>query len=589
VNDVRHAPPAPPWITVPGIAAQGCGMFLLPMVVGFVSALLLESTQVIDTGPWLLGLTALLLFPIALAQLVGLIMKSTRDLRYWRSRGGLGFTRLLDVFYTHLSVVTLRGWTLLLVGTFLTFVALFAKWAEFGLMAVIGLFLFYAVTGWTVFASTFLVRGFDASRSARRSFIARAMVPTVVQTGDVVDEVFTFKGVPIPWGYLLVVEDPLPVRLKTESRYVVGGAARSGAEARGRLRSTPRGHYFVGPARLWYQDLLGITRVSLSATAAAELKVLPRFRSVVIEDPPRSGRKTPDVVTRPNRQATEDWFRFREYANGDDTRRIHWRLSLRSGHLQVRQPETREIQTQEVLLVLDTFMPPTRLADAALGADDILDGLVEAWLGIVKTLIDNGDRVSIAAAVGGHDDNSVAIETVRCVKGESARWQDLGARARWQAEFDVPKLLEDAGERIHAVVVTGRFVATPPGPLPGKTITWLFLDPSDALGRPDPHWLVQIVGGPSLLLVFSWLFRLPYPAGDEENAAVRRIRSSLAIIRLHQARAALRSMAIKRVGATVAELRGRGDAVFRIDRKPTHIALIGLQGTKGTDPVRRAS
>src|SRR5262249_3607712 len=153
-------------------------------------------------------------------------------------------------------------------------------------------------------------------------------------------------------------------------RYVVGTGGGKPVEARGRLRATPRGHYFLGPARLWYQDLLGITQISVASAAAAELKVLPHFRPVEIVDPPRTPRQTPDILTKPSKFPTEDHFRFREYAAGDDTRRIHWRLSLKSGRLQVRQPETKEITTQDVVLVLDAFLPPGELLDAADGADD---------------------------------------------------------------------------------------------------------------------------------------------------------------------------------------------------------------------------
>jgi hypothetical protein len=131
----------------------------------------------------------------------------------------------------------------------------------------------------------------------------------------------------------------------------------------GRLRVTPRGLYQLGPAEVYYQDMLGLTRISLASLATAELKVLPRFRPLEIREPPRSRLQSPDVITRPHRFATEDHFRFREYAAGDDTRRIHWKLSVRSGHLTIRQPETREISTKNVLLVLDTFLPAGRMLD----------------------------------------------------------------------------------------------------------------------------------------------------------------------------------------------------------------------------------
>lgn len=584
----RMAPPAPVWVTLPGIFLQGFGMFLLPFVVGLVAALFFEVSEVADTAWALVGFTAAVLFPVSLAQVLGLVLKSWRDIRFWRARDALTAPRLLDILHTHLRVVTLRGWMLLASGLLLTVVALGAKWAEFGLMAVLGLFLFYLVTGWTVFASTFLVRTWERGVN-RRDGITRQMMPAVVQAGDVVEEVFTLRRVPVPWGYLLLIEDPLPVRLKTESRYVVGSGARTReVECRGRLRATPRGHYFLGPARLWYQDLLGITMVSVSSAAAAELKVLPRFRAVEVVDPPRTPQQTPDVLTRPHRFPTEDWFRFREYAAGDDTRRIQWRLSLRSGRLQVRQPETREINTQDVMLVLDTYLPSGAMLDAAHGADDIIDALVEAWLGIARALVEKGDRVTLVTAASGHEKDEVCIEQVRCARGESPRWQDLGARARWQGAYDVPALLEAAGKDVHGVVVTARFTAAPPGPLPGQSMTWLFLDPADALGPRDPHWTVQMIGGDGILRVLEWLVRLPHPAGSEDNALPRRVRATWRLKQLWDARRRLREAARRRAGATLQELRARGDAIYRIERTATHVRLVGVQAAK-TSGLRRTA
>lgn len=582
------APPAPVWITGPGLLLQGCGTFLLPLVVGFVASLTLQAAEVVDTGEAMLAFTAVVLFPISLAQLVGLALKSWRDLAFWQARGGLGLARVLDVLNRHIGVVTTRGWVLLASGTALVVVALWLKYAELGLMAVLALLTFYAVTGWTVLASTFLSRMFERGLANEAHGIRRRFEPTVAQAGDPVEEAIAFRRVPVPWGYLLLVEDPLPVRLGTESRYAVGAQARDACEVRGRLRRTPRGHWHVGPARLWYQDVLGLTRVSLASDTTAELKILPRFRPVEIVDPPRTPQQTPDVVTRPNRSATEDWFRFREYAQGDDTRRIHWRLSLRSGQIHVRQPESREIQTQDVLLVLDTWMSPGALRDAALGADEVMDALVEAWLGIAKSLVERGDRVTLIAAVGAHAQDHIAVERVICRSGESARWQDVGARARWQGQFDLADVLGAEGKNAHAVVVTGRFAQAPPGALPGRSTTWLALDPHDALGPPDPPLMTQIVGGAGFLPTLNWVLRLPNPPGDEENASWRRIRSTWDLFQLSTARSRLRSVARARAGATIKELCARGDAVYRIERTAWHVRLVGVQaGTSGS--LRRSA
>jgi uncharacterized protein (DUF58 family) len=580
----RYRPPLPILLTIPGILIQSIGIFMLPFLVGLCAALLFEISEVVETLPALLGFTLVVLFPVSLAQVLGVGVKSFSELRYWRARKALTVTRFFDVLFNHIRVVTLRGWVILAAGLTFTVMSLALKWASFGLMAVLGLFLFYLVVGWTVFVSTFLVKTFEWGMGRNTAGIGRQMMPAVCTSGQPVEEVFTFRRVPVPWGYVMLVEDPLTPRMKTESRYKLSALAASGeTESRGLMRATPRGMFYFGPARIWYQDLLGITRVSVASMATCELKVLPTFKSVEIVDPPRSNQEVPDVITKPARYATEDYFRFREYAHGDDTRRIHWRLSLKTGRLQVRTPESKEISTNDVLLVLDTYLPQGRILNAAWGADDILDGLVDAYLGIARELMKRGDRVTLLAAAQGHDADTVRIEKLPVREGQSTRAQDLGARVRWQGEHDIGSLLEQAGDNVHGIVVTSRFTAAPPEALPGKSTTWLFMDPAVAMGKQDPYWLTQIIGADeSPWRVLTWLFRLPHPVGSEDNSIFRRIRKAWDILALWTARSNLRAFAKRRAGRTFKELSSRPDAVYRIERDNRRIVLRGLKAKKAS-------
>ncbi|MCB9673703.1 MAG: DUF58 domain-containing protein [Alphaproteobacteria bacterium] len=574
------APPRPIWLTLPGVFLQLFGMFLLPFVVGLAAAVFFDVAEVAETFPALMSFTALILLPVSLAQVVGLGVKSFREMAFHWKRKTLGPSRVLDVLYTHLQVITGRGWSLLFMSLMLVLASLSWRWASLGLMATIGLFLFYMVVGWTVFTSTFFVRTFESGIGRAQSGIERQIQPAVCLAGAQAEEVFLFRRTPVPWGYSLLVEETLPARLKTESRYQVGPAARGGElERRGRLRATPRGVYLLGPAQLWYSDALGITRISVASLATAELKVLPRIRPVEVIEPPRTNRMSPDVLTRPHRFATDDHFRFSEYAPGDDTRRIHWRLSMKTGALQVRRPETREVHKRDILLVIDSYIPKGHVLDAAHGADDILDAVVEAALGITRALVEDGNRVILVAAALAPDNRTMEIEQLQAKKGGATRWQDLGARIRWQSEHDVSELMESLGENVHAVVVTARFTASPPSPKEGLSTTWVFLDPAEALGKPDKHWLLDVLdrpGGPLMAI-----FTRPHPVGSEENTIARRLKSGWAKYRLWRARKVLRAIASRRSGATQRELASRGDAVYRIERTATHLRLRGLAGGTG--------
>lgn len=561
-----------------GIGFHLGGMFLLPFVVGFVAALFLEVSEVGETLPVLLGVSLLLVAPAFLAQLVGLLLKVRREWRMLRERGPLDLESALASVHRHARVITPRGWVMLVTGLWFVVCALGLQWASLSVVAVMALLLFYGVAGASSVVSTFFVGSFERALG-RRSAVVRGMTPAVVLAGDPAEERFVFRRVPVPPGFFLLVEDPLPARLQTTSRYALGAGARGDeVMVAGRLRATPRGLYQLGPAEVYYQDMLGLTRVALASLATAELKVLPRFRDLAIVEPPRSRVEAPDALARPHRFPTEDHFRFREYLPGDDTRRISWKLSMRSGRLQLRQPETRETSNRTVLLALDAFLPRGRMLADAVGVEEVLDRLVETWISLARELVDRGDRVTLVAACR-QPNGVVEPEVCPARKGGSMRWQDLGARAVWQGTLDVPGLLAAAGEDTHGVVVSSRFAAPPPQPFPGQSLTWVWLPPHEALGERDPTLLQALAGSEANAL--SWLFRSPFVAGADENGLLAQLRW----FRFHAerlgARARLRSEARLSGEGTLKALIARGDAVYRLEPGVTCHRLVGLTAGKG--------
>lgn len=582
-------PPRPIWLTLPSIAFNAFGLVLLPFLVGISTSLFFDVAQVADTLPALLGVSAALLFPVLLLQLVGTVAKSRRELAWWHQRRQLTLSRTADVVATHLGVVTPRGWALLVGALIITAMSLAMRFADFGIMAAFGLFLFYGAVAITLFVSTFLVGTLERRLGRAESGILRQVLPAVSTTGEAVDEVITARRVPVPWGYVLLIDDENPYRLRTASRFALFNGLGE-IELRGRLKETPRGHFTLGPARIWYQDIFGITRISVASMGVCELKILPRIRPIHIIDPPRTSTSSPDVVTRPHRLATEDLFRFREYANGDDTRRIQWRLSMKSGRIQVRQPETREESVRSILLVLDTYVPANLVPSAAAGADDILDMVVDAYLGITQELVSRGDSLELVAAVSGDNPSEIVLERMAGRRGMALRWRDLGARVRWQSKYDLPAMLENLPDGTHAVVVTARFTSAPPGPLPGKSIAWLYVDPAIALGKQPYPWVLQVLDiekGPLAFLLR--LFRLPHPLGSSDNALTSRVRRVWQIRMLSVARARLRAAAKRRAGSTPAELSRRGDAVYLIAITPASVSLIGEHAQQRSASTPRAA
>jgi uncharacterized protein (DUF58 family) len=578
-----------PLLSLAAISFHLGGMLVLPLVVGLVAALFLEVSQVTDTAPTLLLFTSVYLFPVFLMQVIGVTRKTRLELAERRAaredRGDRGATptrELLAVISRHAGVLTPRGYSLLFAGLIFLFAALGMHWGDLGLVATMGLLLFYGVVGVTSFLSAFLVSGFQRATARERASIRREMSPAVVLSGEPGEERFHLRGVPVPPGYHLLVEDVLPAELGSETRHVIGAAVRSEeATVAGKLRRSPRGLYRLGPATIGYQDVFGLTRISVASAASCDLKVLPRFRRLEVIEPPRSKHQSPEVVTRPHRFPNEDFFRFREYARGDDTRRIHWKLSVRAGRLTLRLPESREQSVRNVVLVLDAYLPASGAGHDAVGLADVLDRLVETWISAAAELVSRGDSVTLVAAV---DDGRGALRLEQ-LSGRTprTRWQDLGARARWQDRFDVPALLEAVGPATDGIAVSARFDAPPPLPFQGQRFTWIYHPPEEALGPPEPPFWQVWLGGGGFFTLLSALVRLPHPVGSDENTLGARWRSYVWERARYDARKRLRLRVRSGAQAVVAALVARGDAVYRLVPGPLAHRLVGVSaGSRGS-------
>ena len=257
------------------------------------------------------------------------------------------------------------------------------------------------------------------------------------------------------------------------------------------------------------------------------------------------------------RAPTEDWFRIREYLPGDDTRRIHWKLSVKLGHLQVRQPETVPVVRRRVRLVLDTYLPSAYAegeeVDLVLG--DVLDRLVELWLSLARALVERGESVQLAVATG---DTAKPTETLELARGAQPRMLELGSRVQWQSATDFHRV-GDALERGQSmVVITARFLPLPPLPPPAAgTVTWVFLPVADEIPTAVPRR-----AGEKLLAFFTQ----PFAPGAEENALLASAQRGNARRRLETVRAHTAHLTAQGSAAAEATLRARGEPFYRVFR-----------------------
>jgi uncharacterized protein (DUF58 family) len=143
----------------------------------------------------------------------------------------------------------------------------------------------------------------------------------------------------LPTG-LLLVEDRVPYVLGPRPRFVLDRV-----EPRGRrevtytVRSDVRGRYQLGPLSLRLTDPFGMCELQRSFTRRDTLVVTPRVLPLPVVQLAGEWTGSGESRARSIASAGEDDAATREYRQGDDLRRVHWRSTARMGQLMVRREE----------------------------------------------------------------------------------------------------------------------------------------------------------------------------------------------------------------------------------------------------------
>ncbi len=151
-----------------------------------------------------------------------------------------------------------------------------------------------------------------------------------------------------------LLEERVPDRLGQTVKVPVAKLTK-GAELQHRygLRCTRRGVYQIGPLVAVASDPLGLAEQETQVAEPFELLVHPRLE--LVEDRPLTKSfEDPPVrppVSRPWPSGME-FYGMREYVAGDDTRKIVWRASARTGKIMIREAE--QGVTDKVAVILDT-------------------------------------------------------------------------------------------------------------------------------------------------------------------------------------------------------------------------------------------
>ena len=110
--------------------------------------------------------------------------------------------------------------------------------------------------------------------------------------------------------------------------------------ARYEILCRPRGVYRVGPADVRVQDPLGLTESGGTSGGADRLVVYPAVEDLVGVPSGRGHDPTVNTARAAfSHSGGEDFFTLREYAQGDDLRKVHWPSSAKRDELMIKQLE----------------------------------------------------------------------------------------------------------------------------------------------------------------------------------------------------------------------------------------------------------
>ena len=398
------------------------------------------------------------------------------------------------------DVLTATGAATLWTATIALVLAGVIGWASLAVLGVIGLGAVELAATWTA-----LVAG--GNRPWRDALIRRAITPEVAVEGDPLCEEITLAGVRIPTGTRLFVVGWTTWHGRV-TRYAIG-AESGGAELKltAQLGPAQRGVHRAPLLRLWLADTLGLTRTQVTYRGSADFVVLPR---PAIVDGARGlvAAGGDDQATRPSRQPTEGTLRIRDYLPGDDTRRIHWVRSLQVDKLIMRLPDEVPPAEPAVRLVLDNELNPA-YAYLCRAPNELLDALVDVWLGVANALTAAGTRVTLVAAAApiAHDEQVEPIERV-VHAGAPREALRLGARIGWQNQIALTRLLARGAARQLVVSARIRSLAAHDGVVEPR---WIVV--------PEPAWTTPETWLPNLMPNV-----LAFPLGAADNRRGRRRR-----------------------------------------------------------------
>ena len=280
------------------------------------------------------------------------------------------------------QLLTTRGRALVLVGLAVVLAAMLA-----GQRDVLRLGLLLLVLP--------VIAAFLVSRARLRMSCERSVEPAQAPLGSPMRGRITLgQDGRLPAGILLL-EDQVPPELGLPPRFLVDKADLSWRrDVEYPLLGRVRGRFVTGPLTVRTTDPFGLVQLDRQFVATSEVLITPQV--VPLPGMHSAGGAGSTGEARPHRVGVvgQDDVLVREYQQGDDVRRVHWRSTARRGEIMVRREE--QSWDPSASIVLDT----RSRAHAGRGVHSSLEWAISAAASVATHFLDEGYGVEIYEAEG---------------------------------------------------------------------------------------------------------------------------------------------------------------------------------------------
>jgi uncharacterized protein (DUF58 family) len=257
----------------------------------------------------------------------------------------------------------------------------------------------------------------------------------------------------LPAGILLL-EDAVPRELGTRPRFLVDRADLSWRRVvEYPLLGRVRGRFSTGPLTVRTVDPFGLVQLDRQFVATSEVMVTPRIVPLPTIRTIGGGGGTGEA--RPHRVGVigQDDALVREYRQGDDVRRIHWRSTARWGDLMVRREE--QAWDPSASIVLDSRSS----AHEGRAMQNSLEWAISAAASIGIHFLDDGFGIEIYEADGPlHISGTMGQHSSASQELVISRLTDLRPRSTTTIHYAVESATVDRPGQL-AIAIMGRMNA----------------------------------------------------------------------------------------------------------------------------------